>query len=697
MAERLNLDQLCELPWSGLIPRLLGALRRRFVRWIRGQASGEAAEGDWRSNDGAVRPKAAASDDTGSPAGSVRDRLARLIEREQATAGDDRVRYQRRQVAWSDLRERELLHRIWAYFHPFRWQIGLLLGHILVAAAIGVALPWFTKLILDAGVLAQDTTVVMLCIAVMGVLSVLSSLNMRAYNRRTYAVSHEVIRNFRTECNHVIERLHPQEFTDVEPQQVATLTQENVAAILQLLSNNVLRTIVGVAVAVVWLIVLLVIDWRIAVLGAAALPVNVLLQIRYRWRFRRAWHRVNEYYYHIKDLVCERVEHHEVFRAFGIHKSAAQHTDRFIRENRNASMARDWVMADWNFFIELTGHMCNVAIMALTGWMAARGQITPGMFMMLVMISAQLYRPILEAYGVLMNVQGAMARISDTLDFVDRRQEPQRRPLPSGRHPRALTGQIELDGVSFSYVKSMCVLRQVDLHVRPGEHVGLIGRTGSGKTTLFRLIAREYEPDEGTIRFDGFDAGDLDIDWFRATQLAVVLQDPHIINSRVGQIIRMARPNATFDEVVEAARLAESHDFIQRLPEGYNTIVGPHGVKLSGGQRQRLAIARAALRNPRILILDEATSNLDNVTEARIQRALERLMADRTTLAISHRWTTLRHCSRIHCVLDDGRLRSVGTYDQLLELAALHGDQLYTRLSAADAQPLASSRSGAHA
>ena len=670
--------------WPNLVLATMGAVRHRFIRFVRGQKAGEFAEQSWRERQGITRSTGGVSefvrfDQVASP--GLRGVLERFIDRERSLRCGESVQFRRRRVGWDEMMEHELLRRLWHYFRPFRWQIALLLAHISVAVAIGVLTPWITKVILDAGVLARDTTVVLLCTGALLALSLLGSLNMRSYNRRTYAVSHRVIRNFRTDCNQAIERLHPQQFTEVEPQQVATLTQENVAAILQLLSNNVLRTIVGVAVAMVLLVVLLLVDWRIAALGAAALPINMILQIRYRWRFRRSWHRVNEYYYHIKDLVSERVEHHEVFRAFGIHRLAALRTDNFIKENRNTSVARDWVMAEWNFFVELTGHVCNVAIMALTGWMAARGEITPGMFMMLVVISAQLYRPILEAYGVLMNVQGAMARISDTFDFIDREKEPVYRPMSPEKHPERLRGEIELSNVGFSYVSDLPVLHEVNMLIRPGEHVGLIGRTGSGKTTLFRLIAREYEPGEGTIRYDGYDFRDLDVDWFRSTQLAVVLQDAHIINSRIGHIIRMARPEATVDEVMEAAKLAEAHDFIARLPDGYNTLVGPDGMKLSGGERQRLAIARAALRDPRILILDEATSNLDNITEARIQRALERIMADRTTLAISHRWMTLKHCSRIYCVLDSGQVVPVGTYDELLKMAEVHGEQLYAHLS----------------
>lgn len=672
------------ISWPRLILGVFWVLRHMFVRVVRGQGPREVAEIDWRSAE-AAPSEATAGTGRAVPVrprpGRLRGWLESVIAREKATAGGDRLQFRRRQVGWDDLVERELLFRLWGYFHPYRWRIVLLLGHILVAVAIGVLTPWLTKVILDSGVLPGDTTIVLLCTGALGVISLLGSLNMRAYNRRTYAVSHRVVRDFRTSCNAAIERLHPKQFTEVEPQQIATLTQENVAAILQLLSNNVLRTVVGVAVALVLMVVLLLVDWRIAALAAAALPINVLLQVRYRWRFRRAWHRVNEYYYHIKDLVTERVEHHEVFRAFGIHKPAARATDKFITENRNASVTRDWVMADWNFFIELTGHLCNVAIMALTAWMAARGEITPGMFMMLVVISAQLYRPILEAYGVLMNVQGALARISDTIEFIDREKEPTYQPMPPEQHPKQLAGRIELAGVSFNYVPNVSILHDVNMTIDAGAHVGLIGRTGSGKTTLFRLIAREYAPDAGSIRFDGIDYQQLDVDWFRKTQIAVVLQDAHIINSRVGQIIRMAKPDACVDEVIEAAQLAEAHEFIIQLPDGYNTVVGPHGIKLSGGERQRLAIARAALRNPRILFLDEATSSLDNVTEARIQRALERLMDGRTTLAISHRWTTLRSCSPIYCVLDKGQVVEVGSYEQLLEEAGEHGERLYAYLS----------------
>jgi ATP-binding cassette subfamily B protein len=681
-------EQPKNLSWTRLILIGIWAEWRSVVRRIRGQRLGEVAEHDWRDSgagnsnvDGREGLRGTGPESTSSISSRIRAWMHRRIERETTMASSELVQFRRRRVGWDELVEGELLRRIWAYFRPHKWWIFVLLIHVTLAVAIGVLRPWLAKIILDEGVLAKDTTVVMLCIGALLAASLFEGLNMRAYQRRSYSMGHEVIRTFRTDCNNAIERLHPREFTVVEPQQAATLTQENVAAVLQLLNANVLRTVVGLAVSIVLLCVLVAVDWRLAILGALALPANMVLQLRYRWRFRRGWHRVNEYYYHIKELVSERFEHHEIFRAFGVHKQAARDTDGFIDENRNASIARDWVMADWNFYVELTGHLCNVSIMAMTGWMAAKGEITPGTFMMLVVISTQLYRPILDAYGLLMNIQGAMARISDTMDFIDREKEPVHEPMPPDRHPKRLGGEIEVVDLNFRYVPDVPILEQVNIHVKPGEHVGLIGRTGSGKTTLFRLIVREYEPDSGNILFDGHDYRDLDIDWFRS-QIAVVLQDAHIINSRIGAIIRLARPEASVEEVIEAAKLAEAHDFISKLPDGYNTLVGPHGIKLSGGERQRLAIARAALRDPGILVLDEATSSLDNITEAKIQRALERIMEDRTTLVISHRWTTLRNCDRIYCVLDNGQVIDVGTYDELLKTAEVHGEQLYRQLTA---------------
>jgi ATP-binding cassette subfamily B protein len=227
-----------------------------------------------------------------------------------------------------------------------------------------------------------------------------------------------------------------------------------------------------------------------------------------------------------------------------------------------------------------------------------------------------------------------------------------------------IEGYIDINHIAFGYTAGEEVLRDVDLHVKPGEFIGLVGKSGVGKSTLINLVMRMYDVDEGSICIDGVDVRNISQESLRR-QMGVVLQETFLFTGSIWQNLTYAKPNATREEVINAAKMAGAHEFIVRLPDGYNTYVGERGHTLSGGERQRIAIARALLHNPRILILDEATSALDTQTEKLIQDALASLSSGRTTIAIAHRLSTLRNATRL-VVLNEGGVAEVGTHDELM-------------------------------
>jgi len=225
-------------------------------------------------------------------------------------------------------------------------------------------------------------------------------------------------------------------------------------------------------------------------------------------------------------------------------------------------------------------------------------------------------------------------------------------------------GKIELNDIVFGYEKHKPVVKGISFTVNPGEMIGLVGRSGSGKSTLIKLIMRFYDVDAGAIVIDGVDIRQLKHDDFHR-RVAVVLQDSFLFNGSIAENIAFARSDATQAQIVQAAVAANAHEFIMRLPNGYDSQVGERGAKLSGGERQRIAIARALVTDPKILILDEATSSVDTETEQKIQQALERLVKGRTTIAIAHRLSTLRYANRL-LVLEDGKMKETGTHDELM-------------------------------
>jgi ATP-binding cassette subfamily B protein len=230
---------------------------------------------------------------------------------------------------------------------------------------------------------------------------------------------------------------------------------------------------------------------------------------------------------------------------------------------------------------------------------------------------------------------------------------------------RQILGEVTFDNVRFGYDKSNPVLKGLSFTARPGEMIGLVGKSGAGKSTTINLICRFYEPDAGAIRIDGEDYRSLDLHDMRR-QIGIVLQEPFLFNGTIAENIAYGKPHASFEEIITAARAANAHNFILAKSDGYDTIVGERGAKLSGGERQRISIARAILHDPRVLILDEATSSVDVETEKQIQEAIGRLIQGRTTFAIAHRLSTLRNATRL-IVLEKGEIAEMGTHAELME------------------------------
>jgi len=304
--------------------------------------------------------------------------------------------------------------------------------------------------------------------------------------------------------------------------------------------------------------------------------------------------------------------------------------------------------------------------LVLGGKLALEGRIQESAYAVLVFLTQRLLWPLTRLGETFDLYQRAMASTRRVLDLLDTRP----RIVGGSREPARVEGHVRFENVSFTYPTGTRVLDGLTLDIPAKQTTAVVGATGSGKTTLVKLLLRFYEPDAGTIRIDGSDVREWSLASLRRA-VGLVSQDVFLFHGTVRENIAYGSFGSDLDAVVEAARLAEAHEFVETLPEGYDTIVGERGIKLSGGQRQRISLARALLKDAPLLVLDEATSSVDNETEAAIQRSLERLAHRRTTLVIAHRLSTVRHADRIH-VLERGRLREHGHHEELLARGGIY-------------------------
>jgi len=407
--------------------------------------------------------------------------------------------------------------------------------------------------------------------------------------------------------------------------------------------------------------ILFAIDPWLALVTLAPLPIIVWLIHIVRDKLRTGFEQIDRVWAEVTSVLADTIPGVRVVKAFA---QEAREAQRFRAANRHNLQVNDRLNRVWSLFAPTVGLLTEIGVLVVWAfgiWLIAHDQITVGVLTAFLAYISRFYTRLDSMSRIVSHTQKAAAgakRIFDILDHVSSVPDPvDPQPLPP------LSGAIRIADVHFRY-GNRPILRGVDLDIRPGEMIGLVGHSGSGKSTLVNLICRFYDVGEGSIRVEGIDLRSVAVaDWRR--HIGLVLQEPFLFFGTIAENIAYGKPDATRAEIVAAARAAHAHEFILRQPFGYDSIVGERGQSLSGGERQRISIARALLIDPKILILDEATSAVDTETEFEIQQALNNLIRGRTTIAIAHRLSTLRRADRL-IVMDRGKIVEIGNHDALM-------------------------------
>jgi ATP-binding cassette, subfamily B, multidrug efflux pump len=566
--------------------------------------------------------------------------------------------------------QRQVTKRLMVYLKPYRWRVAAVFILVILGTLSTLVGPVLIGVAIDRYIIPGDLQG-LLRLALLMLAAYLSASGMTiTYTLIMVNITQELMMDIRSQLFRHIQTLSMDFYDDHESGDLMSRITNDSEAINRVLSNGLVQLSASLLQVIGVLVAMVALNWQLALGSLIILPLMLAVTGIIASRSRQAFRKVQKNLGAVNAYAEENISGVRVVRTFARESETINAFKKINQQNRDAGIQAERIVAMLNPLITVMSTIAIAIIAGLGGWLALRDIISVGVIVSFTAYVRQFFQPIRQLAQLYNQLQSGLAGAERIFEIMDSAPTVQDKPnaIPIGR----IKGEVEFDQVYFEYEKNKPVLQDVSMQVQPGQTVALVGPTGAGKTTIINLLSRFYDVQKGVIRVDGIDIRDIEQDTLRQ-QLGIVLQDTYLFSQSVMENIRFGCIQAKDEEVIQAAKLANADQFISRLPQGYQTVVSEHGSNFSQGQRQLIAIARAVLADPSILILDEATSSVDTRTEMQIQEALLRLMKGRTAFVIAHRLSTIREADQV-LVIHDNRIIERGNHQDLLAQGGFYHD-----------------------
>jgi len=560
--------------------------------------------------------------------------------------------------------------RLIAYLKPYKWRMIFSLFLMIAAAVASLMHPMLLSRAMDDCIETGDMSRFPLYIGGMVLMSIIGALCLHYRVIIMDKLGRRAIAQLRQDLFDHIQSLSFSFFDSRSAGKIMVRVINDVNALINLFTDGIMQSIIDCFNIVIIFVLLMVTNWKVALIGMAVLPFILFLMLKLKRVIRHNWQMVR-----MKTSTMNGYLHESL--------AGMRTTESFVREEENYKIfyeTNDDIKTSWikaikvnsifwpslDFFSNVSTVLVYISgVILMTG-----GSLQVGSLMLVIWYLGRFWDPInnlSQQYNNLLSAMASLERIYEILDTpADIKSKDNAYELPP------IEGSVQFEDVTFSYDPEKVILKNVSFDIKPGQTIALVGPTGAGKSTVVNLVSRFYDVDSGAVKIDGHDVRDVDLHSLRK-QMSVMLQDSFIFSGTIMDNIRYGRLDATDEEVIEAAKTVHAHDFIMAMEKGYETEVNERGSRLSVGQKQLISFARALLNDPKILILDEATSSIDTKTEQIIQSALERLLVGRTSFVIAHRLSTIRQADCIF-VIQDGKVLESGNHEQLLALNGAYAE-----------------------